>query len=472
MKRNMKRNRRPSRWFAVMMLLMCVSMQVVSAEDETTLRLILHPSSEPVPHLKHRLLPEFRDQIPGNATVWYGKVFAEQQATTTNPEFWQNYDRYMNLPLDQLREDQFVARFVNNGLLYGFLEKAARAQSCDWQLRVRDESYFDIMLPEVQQTRTFARLLSLRVRYQIADGDLDGAIRTLQSGFALAHNVARGETVVNALVGAAIHRTMTDRVIELIQQPAAPNLYWALTSLPDPAIDFRPSLEAELASLSLSFPLFNNVRSDDFDDGYWKDKLREFWKAAQNHRANRSSPFEPLELLVMRTYPLAKTRLIAAGFDRPAVDAMPVARVVLLQSFLEYEQQLQSRYRWVNFPYAEAIERLGDEKQAASAASEILPLPQIFTTNVGSILKGKAITQLYVELLRTVEAIRLHAAGHDGMLPKTLAEITVVPVPNDPMTGEPFSYQLTGDTALIAPAAMDWKPNHFEITIAPKDDVQ
>ena len=169
---------------------------------------------------------------------------------------------------------------------------------------------------------------------------------------------------------------------------------------------------------------------------------------------------------MMRKYPLAKKRLIVDGFDPARVDAMPVARVVLLQSFMEYEQQMQRRYRWVNFPYAQAIERLNDENKTDSGVAETLPLQQLFGADVRSIIKAKAITQLYIELLRTVEAIRLHAAVHDGKLPGSLAEITIVPVPNDPMTGQPFSYQLSGDTAVIAPAAMDWKPNHFEITIA------
>lgn len=466
------RNGQPVCWFAVTLLSICVSTQGASADDDTTLRLSLHPASEPVPPLKYRLLPEFRDQIAGNATVWYGKVFAEQQALTNHSEFWRDYDRYMKLPLDELREEEFVAGIVNSRLLYGFLEKAARAQSCDWQLRVRQESYYDILLPEVQQTRSFARLLSLKVRFQIAEGDLDGAIRSLQSGFALAQNVARGETVVNALIGTAIHRVMTDRVMELVQQPGAPNLYWALTSLPNPAIDFRPNLEAELAALSLSFRLFDQVQSDDFDRAHWNDRLRQFWEAAEKNRRNRTSPAEPVELLVMRKYPLAKKRLIDGGFDQARVDAMPVARVVLLQSYLEYERRMQRQYRWVNFPYAEAIERLSDEKKADSGVTETLPLQQLFGADVRSIIKAKAITQLYVELLRTVEAIRLHAALHDGKLPEKLSEVTVVPVPDDPMTGQPFSYQLSGDTATIAPAAMDWNPNHFEITIAAKEDVQ
>ena len=38
---------------------------------------------------------------------------------------------------------------------------------------------------------------------------------------------------------------MLDRVEELISQPGAPNLYWALTALPRPLVSMREALETE-----------------------------------------------------------------------------------------------------------------------------------------------------------------------------------------------------------------------------------
>ena len=35
-------------------------------------------------------------------------------------------------------------------------------------------------------------------------------------------------------------------VLELIQQPGSPNLYWALSELPRPIVDFRAAYEAEM----------------------------------------------------------------------------------------------------------------------------------------------------------------------------------------------------------------------------------
>jgi hypothetical protein len=61
--------------------------------------------------------------------------------------------------------------------------------------------------------------------------------------------------------------------------------------------------------------------------------------------------------------------------------------------------------------------------------------------------------------LRAVEAVRLHAA-RTGAVPKALAEVTTVPVPDDPATGKPFEYSAKGDTfTLVAPPPKGEAPN-------------
>jgi hypothetical protein len=55
----------------------------------------------------------------------------------------------------------------------------------------------------------------------------------------------------------------------------------------------------------------------------------------------------------------------------------------------------------------------------------------------------------------SAEAIRSYAASHDGQLPQTLAEVTEVPVPKDPMSGAAFRYTRTGAGAVLEPTAPD-----------------
>jgi len=71
--------------------------------------------------------------------------------------------------------------------------------------------------------------------------------------------------------------------------------------------------------------------------------------------------------------------------------------------------------------------------------------------------------------LQCVEAIRSYAASHGGQLPQTLAEITEVSVPKDPMGDAAFRYTRTGATAVLEsalPAGGDAKDvTRYEITV-------
>ncbi|MBM4024541.1 MAG: hypothetical protein FJ280_03940 [Planctomycetes bacterium] len=61
----------------------------------------------------------------------------------------------------------------------------------------------------------------------------------------------------------------------------------------------------------------------------------------------------------------------------------------------------------------------------------------------------------HLTALQCVEAIRSYTASHGGQLPGTLAEITEVAIPNDPIRGEPFHYTRTGSTAVLESAVPD-----------------
>lgn len=60
-----------------------------------------------------------------------------------------------------------------------------------------------------------------------------------------------------------------------------------------------------------------------------------------------------------------------------------------------------------------------------------------------------------IAILKCVEAIRLYAASHGGKLPGVLADITEVPIPDDPLTGKAFDYKVSGSKATLesTPAA-------------------
>jgi hypothetical protein len=78
------------------------------------------------------------------------------------------------------------------------LRAGALCDDCDWQIPLRDQNAIQVLLPEIQQTRVFQWYMSLQAIAQIRDKDTDGAIETIQTGFALARNVGKAPLLVNA----------------------------------------------------------------------------------------------------------------------------------------------------------------------------------------------------------------------------------------------------------------------------------
>jgi hypothetical protein len=52
----------------------------------------------------------------------------------------------------------------------------------------------------------------------------------------------------------------------------------------------------------------------------------------------------------------------------------------------------------------------------------------------------------------------MHAAAHDAQLPEKLEQITVVPVPTDPLTGKAFEYHRDGAEAALVSRLPDESP--------------
>ena len=62
----------------------------------------------------------------------------------------------------------------------------------------------------------------------------------------------------------------------------------------------------------------------------------------------------------------------------------------------------------------------------------------------------------HVAALQCIEAIRLYAGSHDGTFPNKLLNIKEVDIPADPVTRKPFSYNLSGSSAILeAPDSED-----------------
>ena len=68
------------------------------------------------------------------------------------------------------------------------------------------------------------------------------------------------------------------------------------------------------------------------------------------------------------------------------------------------------------------------------AKREIVPLASLLLPALGSVSFTVAKNERSIAMLRVIEALRIHAARHQGRLPEKLADISAVPLPLDPTT--------------------------------------
>jgi len=452
------------------------------SEAEKTVKLVLHPAPEPRPALKYQLLPPFPDRRPGNAAVWWNRLPAEQNRYFSDlykeGGVWEKVEKWMEVPVGDPKEKELraKARGFENERLFADMARAARFETCDWQLPIREGGFMTLLLPEMQQARSYGRLLSAKARLEIAEGKYDQAVRTLQTGFALSRHVASGPTLIHALVGTAIAGLMCARVEEFVQQPDAPNFYWALSALPRPLVDFRPGFEAEQHALYLTFPDLQDLDKRNLSPDGWRELLMKTAASLRGLVGGRAGPDDSAAVaaaLALQGYPRAKRYLIERGRSAAEVEAMPVAQVILLYTVRLYDELRDEQFKWLFLPYTEActgLERADRSlKQAVAAQREIIPFAAMLLPAVGAAKNAEARMQWNLALLRIFEAMRLYAAAHDGRWPDRLGDIADVPIPVNPYDNKPFGYQREGDRAVLTselgPPGVAWR---YEITLSQK----
>jgi hypothetical protein len=422
--------------------------------------LTVHPAPEPVPALKYQLLPTLPDRTPGNAAVLYNRILiqlpnAMNEETSEKMAKWAGADVPLeDLPLAELRRTLQPLHSV-----MGELAIAARRESCQWDVPFREgQNPFAVLLPELQQQRQLARILVVNIRLAIREGRIDDAIELLQTGFALARDVGNGPTLIHGLVGTAICGLLTGEIEELALQTEGPNLYWALTAMPRPLIDLRRGLETEMHVLDLWFPALRDIESTGNDPSFWEAKFEEI---AWGFRYATGGP-EPeagyralLTLLALKGYPKAVDYMVSRGYSEEEVAAMHTARVLLIAAISTYREQRDASFKWLYLPYNEArggLEEWENRFNRDGRDQEVLPLASMILPAIGAAKLAAARHHRSLEIARLIEAIRLHAATHNGRLPRSLAEITDVPVPTDPVWGKPFELTTDGETVVIQSA--------------------
>jgi hypothetical protein len=417
------------------------------------------------------LLPDLRELNPGNPIHNYLKCFMEQQKFFFDKEAYQRRDKLLAMPLKQLPAQDLQDY---GGFALQQADWAARLDKPDWQILLKLKTDgIGLLLPDLQQMRVLASSLKVRFRAEVALGRFDDAVRTAKTMFALSRHLGEHPTLIGQLVGFAVAFVAIEPLEEMLEQPGCPNLYWALTNLPNPLVDFAKGGEGERVSI-----LQGELRDLDDKVAMSADQIARFIahvdkiladgkpvKKGEGTRAWLDARNRDAEKLAA-----ARRRLVESGLPEERLLRFSPDQVLLLDERREYMVRLDDLLKLSTLPIWQA-ELLSPPPPAPTKAGQPCSLfADPFVPAVHKIRRAQGRLVQRIALLRHVEALRLYAADHNGALPAKLSDIPV-PLPDDPFTGKPFRYQVQGNTAHLRgtpPRGMEqFAPFnlHYEVTI-------
>jgi len=491
-------------WTVRLILTLCVlgptppALQAQPAlDDAEPTVLTFRPAGQPEPALKYRLLPEPIDQTPGNAALNYHRAIemlmeasqrqSREERPTANSETASDADtrirEWLEGPLDGISRDEARELIASYGPALREAALGARRSDCDWGLDNRQEGY-SLLIPEIQGMRSLARIVALRARLAVLEGEIDEAMHWIQTGYAMARHVGEGPTVIQWLVGVAITGLMTEPLGDLIQRPEAPNLYWAIATRPQPFIELSQPLAGERSMLEQEVPLLRELDGLPWSPAQARVFANELLKLVDVvgdvpglEAIDDVSSFDvtlkafstrfALAGIAAKVAPEAQRSLLAHGFSAEHLDAMPTLQLAGLSTYKEFQGLRDNQFKWLSLPYWEAhagLERA--EKRNQSAAMEAATDNPLLLLFIGTNPAAQSIALAAVRpdrdlaALQCVEAIRLYAGAHDGAFPPNLNAITEAPPPLDPATGEPFQYRVDGSTATLSAPLVPGAPPH------------
>ncbi len=141
------------------------------------------------------------------------------------------------------------------------------------------------------------------------------------------------------------------------------------------------------------------------------DRVRTWSSASQE-----ASPWTPLAAVgvAVWAYPQAKEGMISRGYTAAEVEAMPVAKVVLLDSVLTYNEFRDEMFKWFAVPWPQAQAGLAAAGRHLRTAEHqgAIPLAVGFLPAIEPAYCAHVRHERTIAALRVVEAIRLYAASH------------------------------------------------------------
>ena len=360
------------------------------------------------------------------------------------------------IPLEEARKF-----FDTHGPFYRQIELGARRRTAEWEYTLDEPNPIGLLLPDVNWMRNYEPMLVLKARMAVADGDFAAACHHLETGFAFSRHVGEGPTLIHSLVAIAMASQFADTVGDFIEQPDSPNLYWALTALPQPLVDLQAGLAFEYQTIDKQFPGLVDLDRERTAE-QWDGILRHLRTELRQCRSGREGQTGTPRVVSQRLRPGRSGHKVTRPCDGSRIrgtDERPGCRqsredaggsgVVDLHRGHKLTRTATTGIRRPTCRIAQArpvLEAAAKRLREAPISEGHLPARMLLPA-LDRVLARQNLLERNIAALRVIEALRIYAAAHDGQLPDKLSDVTEVPVPDDPGTGKPFEYRLDADTA-------------------------
>jgi thiol-disulfide isomerase/thioredoxin len=425
---------------------------------------VVPPAPAPVPAMRYALLPLDPDRTPGDAAPIYLRLRSSRKNGEMDlREASSKATEWLRQPLRDLPTHDATVLLERWSDQLRQIEFASKRRTCDWNYTIPEqgEQLIMVRLDSAFEMVSWSTLLALKARVEISERRYDDALQSIANGLAFNHHVAEGPFLMHPSIGVAGSLLMLDRIDELITLPGAPNLYWALTALPRPLINFRSAMENEARLVERLLPELTDFRRRR-SDADWPsvlarisarmDGIHKMIGAAGSDKAGDNPPRTNLGRLKAELLPAARTYV--AGLPKtaqPANAPMSDDQMIVIYIAGWYRERWDDLFKSYYLPYPEA--RQFYAAALARHRSEVnhpLTLLTDITPSVSRFHEQEAELDRRVAALRAVEALRLCAAANEGRPPApTNAAANTVPIPRDSVTGEPFQYTSDGETGTL-----------------------
>jgi hypothetical protein len=413
-----------------------------------------------------QLLPGLLDQTPGEVLDLAHQAEAELNRAVPDRfnagvAWKREADALLAEDLTEIAATRFEAVLKPVAKSLDLWEQAARARRADWSsfathLRQRGPFVGSAGSPDFALG---AQLFALQARQLLKQDRPANAVRRLGLALSLLRHATQNPRSGEAVQAAFFLDTTLDVLHECQCHPRCPGLYDALAALPRPFLSLRPVCDGLRLGLYGALPGSERILADPAGATLDAEEMTRLAGTYRLFRSYAGQGIEPLAarvqlgLAIQRSDAAARAAMREAGYAPDVVAATPPLNAAILHALFAGEATLGRQVEALSLPIAAAQARLTlqgrpQPRAPAQPGDPALPVERYVRVVTENVLVPFASAQRRLDLLRAVEALRLHA-HRTGSLPAKLDDIRAAAVPVEPLTGQPFHYERDGDRAAL-----------------------